>query len=126
MRNRPVLLVAFLFAAISWLSAQPAAHSNPSQNDPGPAITRGCLRGGLDSFTLTSKSGTTYELVGDTSQLSKLSGDEVSITGRKGSASDVSTGLSGYTGLATSNPTEGSAPMIRVTQVQKISDTCVK
>lgn len=125
MRNRsPVLLVALLFALISWVSAQPAHAS--SQAGARQAVTQGCLAGGVGSFTLTSKSGTTYELVGDASQLSKLNGEEVSITGSKGSASDISTGLSGYTGLSTSNPSAGSAPEIRVSQVKKISGTCAK
>jgi hypothetical protein len=92
--------------------------------DANQSTVRGCLSGAPDAFILASDSRTTYELVGDSTQLSRLVGKEVEVTGNEGSASGISTGVYGYTGLATSNPTAGTAPTIRVTAANKISDDC--
>lgn len=125
-----MLFVVLLFASVAFVvaqqNAQPNSSSSSSQTDPRPSTVKGCLAGADGNFTLASQSGTTFQLVGDAAQLSKLAGMEVSVTGMKGSASDISTGQSGYTGLSTSNPTAGTAPMIRVKHAKKIADTCAK
>jgi hypothetical protein len=121
MRNL-LLIISSLLVSCSLLSAQQNDRSEKSSGDPGQTTVRGCLS--PSALALTSDSGTTYELVGDSSQLGKLAGKEVSVTGAKGSASAISTGTPGGTGLSTSNPTAGTAPTIRVTAAKKISDHC--
>jgi hypothetical protein len=123
MRNL-LLITAFLFISFSRLLAQQDAGSDKSFPDANQSTVHGCLNGAPSAFTLASDSGTTYELVGDSTQLSQLVGKEVDITGSKGSASGISTGVTGYTGLATSNPTAGTAPTIRVTTAKETSDHC--
>lgn len=112
----------FLLACVGWLTGQPAAPGG----DPGRANVQGCLSGMADSFTLTTKSGKTYMLVGDSKLLNNLAGREVRITGEKGSATDISDGMSGRTGEGTSNPTAGTAPTIKVTRATKVADQCAK
>lgn len=117
------LVLTFCFA----LSGSACAQGTSANSSAGSSHStfQGCLRGAAGSFELiTSKK--TYELVGNESELSKLAGREVSITGDKGSASGESTDVSGHTGDATSNPTAGTAPTIRVTSVTQISEHCGK
>jgi hypothetical protein len=123
MRN-PILIVTFLLSSFALLWAQQPSRS--SSGDPSQSTVHGCLKGGPGAFTLAAHNGTTYELVGDSQQLSKLSGKEVSVSGMKGSASGISAGMSGHTGEATSNPTAGTAPTIRVSSAVKLADQCAK
>jgi hypothetical protein len=123
MRNL-LLLTASLFVSFSLLSAQPNPRSGQSSHDANQSTVRGCLAGAPGAFTLKSDSGTTYEIVGDSAQLSKLAGKEVSVTGSKGSATDISNGESGHTGMGTTQPSAGTAPTIRVTTAAEISDHC--
>lgn len=114
-------IAAFVVISFAMLFAQPPA--------PGPAAPahheyRGCLRGEGGNFRLVMASGHHYQLAGDKSQLQNLTDKEVMIKGYEGSASDVSTGMSGPTGEATSNPTAGTEPTIRVDSVSKVSDQC--
>lgn len=123
MRN-PTLIATFLLLSLGLLWGQP--HSNNSSGDSSQSTVRGCLKGAPGAFTLVGDNGTTYELVGDSQQLSKLAGNEVSVTGSKGSGTDMSTGMSGHTGEATSNPSAGTAPMIKVKKAVKVADQCAK
>lgn len=107
-------LVTFLLLSVGAVFAQP-----PAKHD-----YRGCLRGDEGGFRLVTNSGRTYALVGDKSQLANLADKEVMINGEEGSASDVSTGMSGRTGEATSNPTAGTEPTIQVKSANKIADQC--
>jgi hypothetical protein len=50
----------------------------------------GCLQGSNGNFALSDKSGTTYQLSGDTSKLSKHVGHEVQITGSTSASSAAS------------------------------------
>ncbi len=121
MRNF-TFLIAFLLGSFGLLLAQPPNSSAKAKDQS----YRGCLKGAPGAFRLTSDSGGTYELVGDSKQLAKLSGDEVMVKGSEGSASAIDTGAPGNSGLATSNPTAGTAPTIRVNSVIKTADQCSK
>jgi Protein of unknown function (DUF5818) len=72
-----ILIATSLFMSFGLLWAQPPRDSSQSS-------VQGCLQGGPGAFTLAADNGTTYELVGDSKQLSKLSGMEVTVTGMKG------------------------------------------
>jgi len=81
------LLTLVLLCSTAWLQAQDQYPQSPptgsSQTESGSSRTsiEGCLQGSNGSFTLTDNSGTTYQLQGDTSKLSKHVGHEVQITG---------------------------------------------
>lgn len=121
---RTLLLTSsfFLFVSLGWSTAQPASAGGDKDN---PKV-QGCLSGDGDSFTLKTTSGKTYMLVGDFKELNKLTGKEISVSGEKGSATDISDDMSGRTGEATSNPTAGTAPTIRVIHATKVADQCMK
>lgn len=115
---------AFLLASFGFLSAQQAGSANASDRSKASTF-EGCLQSSESGFTLKTNHQT-YEVTGDTAQLNNLSGKEVRITGKEGSASDVSTGAPGNSGLSTSNPSAGAAPTIQANKVNKISDQCRK
>jgi hypothetical protein len=116
------LTAAFVLMSFALSLAQPAAASPAPP--PKDHEYRGCLRGEDGNFRLAMSSGHHYQLAGDKSQLKNLTDKEVMIKGYEGSASDVSTGMSGPTGEATSNPTAGTEPTIRVDSATKVSDQC--
>jgi uncharacterized protein DUF5818 len=83
---RTILLALTLLASAAWVQAQsqyPQSSSSQSgsSGNSGQATVQGCLQGSSGSYTLTSDSGTTYQLQGDTSKLDKHVGHEVAITG---------------------------------------------
>src|SRR5882762_9451512 len=122
---KTLMLTAILLLSAAWLQAQqdPQAGSSPSGASPTSSkqadssksgssssqSVEGCLQGSSGNFTLTDKSGTTYQLAGDTSKLSEHVGHEVEI---KGSTSE-------------SSPTAaGGQQTLTVESVKQISKTC--
>jgi len=88
---------------------------------------QGCLSGSTGSYSLADNSGTTYQLQGDDSQLSKHVGQEVEVKGSESSASasPSSTSPSSSSSASTSSSTGASAgKAFNVTSVKKISSTC--
>jgi hypothetical protein len=67
--------------ARSSISTESAYETSQSQTSAGQTSVEGCLQGSDGNFTLADSSGTTYQLNGDTSKLSKHVGNEVQITG---------------------------------------------
>jgi len=111
-----------LLCATAWLQAQDPYPQNPptgsSQKDAASQTSvEGCLQGSNGNFTLTDNTGTTYQLQGDTSKLSKHVGHEVQITG---SPSDSSAAT------ASSGAPQGSsaAQTLTVDKMKHISETC--
>ncbi len=119
--RKMLLIAASLLLSTSQLLAQ--QNDNKDKSNGRQFVTQGCLLGAPGALRLKT-SGTTYEIVGDTAQMSDMVGKEVKVTGQEGSASDISTGLSGHTGLGTSNPTAGTAPTIKVKTAQVLSSDC--
>jgi hypothetical protein len=130
--TRALMLAAVLLLSAAWLQAQQDPQANPSnagsgqanasQTDPGSETTvQGCVQGSSGNFTLTDKSGTTYQLGGDTSKLAEHVGHEVQIKGTT-SGSNPSAGPSG------SNPSGtgagGSQSTLTVKEVKHMSKTC--
>ena len=86
-----LMLALALLCSTAWVQAQQDQYPQNPQNPPsgssqagtsaGETSVEGCLQGSNGNFTLTDKSGTTYQLSGDTSKLSKHVGHEVQITG---------------------------------------------
>lgn len=134
-----VFAISCLFFCALYLSAQtsPSQSSNPSSSQStSPSSSqstsatssqtgseheshvRGCLGGSSGSYTLTDKSGKTYQLSGDTSKLAEHVGHTVEITGTK---SSPSTGSSAATSSAAGSATE---PTLTVSSMKHISGTC--
>ncbi len=88
----------------------------------------GCLSGTDGNFSLTDKSGMTYQLQGENSDLSKHVGQEVRIEGMVSAASSASSSNSSSPSesSASSSPTSSSSSgnTLMVHKVKKISDSC--
>src|SRR5882724_12331272 len=110
-----------LLLAVVWLEAQDQhAGTNPSDKPTSAHATtlEGCLQASNSVFTLTDKSGMTYQIQGDNSALGEHVGHEVQITGTTQTASD--SGQSRETG-GTGSATQ---PIIYLQDVKHISTTC--
>ena len=93
--SRMVMLALALLLSTAWLQAQnqyPPSGSRQNKNSSGQTSIEGCLQGPNGSFTLTDSSGTTYQLQGDTSKLSKHVGHDVQITGSTSGSGPASPG----------------------------------
>jgi hypothetical protein len=128
---KKLMLAAILLLSAAWLQAQqyPQAGSSPSSASPSSSqsdssqsgsassqTVEGCLQGSDGNFTLTDKSGMTYQLAGDTSKLTEHVGHEVQI---KGSTS----GAGGAAG-ATAGAAAGGEQTLTVESVKHVSKTC--
>lgn len=116
-----------LLAVSAWAVAQqdPNSPNAPSSSAGSQAATQpsgsngiqGCLGGSGDNYTVTDKTGTTYQLQlppgGDTSKLKEHIGNEVLVTGALAAPGNAS--------AASSSPTQ---PSINVKGISKVSDTC--
>jgi hypothetical protein len=101
--------------------------SQSSSSATGQTTVEGCLSGSSGNYTLKDQNGTTYQLAGDTSQLSDHVGHEVQITGSTQSASastpSSSTGSSAASS-AQSGSSSSSQPTLNVASVKHIAATC--
>ena len=108
--------------------ASPADQASHAGQDASEAAAgssvEGCLGGAAGNFTLTDKSGTTYQLQlpagADSSKLTSHVGEEVRVSGTTSNAkggSDASAASAGGTA-------GGSQSTIAVTKIDKISDKC--
>jgi len=111
---RHLLLFSVLLLGTSWAAAQsyPSQGGEKSGNTAAQQSVKGCLSSASGTYTLTDKSGKTYQLAGDTSKLSEHVGHEVKITGTVASASTSS-------GAATTG-----GPTLEVSSMKHISKTC--
>jgi hypothetical protein len=113
-----LLLCALYVAAQTSPSQSPSSTTSQTTTSDHQTKVRGCLSGSGGNYTLTDKSGTTYQLSGDTSKLSEHVGHTVEITGTKGSPS---TGSSASTSGAAGSKTPET---LDVTSVKHISPNC--
>jgi hypothetical protein len=142
---RKIALMSVLLMA-TWAIAQtdqryPSTSQNPStsqsQSQMGTSTgnqisVQGCLAGSKGNYTLTDKSGNTYQLSAGTADLSSHVGQQVSISGTATPAAAGSTGAtagtSGTSGTAgttgTGSSTAAQGNQISVDTVSKISDSC--
>ncbi len=119
---RTFLLAISLLASAAWLQAQSqypqTGSSQKGASASGQTTVEGCLQGSDGNYTLTDKSGTTYQLQGDTSKLSAHVGHEVQITGSTTSASSATSPTTGTPAGATPQPT------LTVQNMKHLSKTC--
>jgi hypothetical protein len=122
---KTLTLVATLLLSTAWLMAQdPQTSSGSSQagsatsGSSGQTAVEGCLQGSSGNYTLTDKSGTTYQLQGDTSKLAEHVGHEVQITGSTSAGSAGSSASAGSSGAA------AGSQMLTVEKVKHMGKTC--
>ena len=135
------LLLSVLLLGLSWAvaqnstpststsssgSGQSSASSASQTSSGGETTVQGCLSGSSGSFTLTDKSGTAYQLTGDTAKLSEHVGHEVKVTGTTGSGAS-SAGSSSSDSSASSpssGASSGSQQTLQVTSVKHVAKSC--
>jgi hypothetical protein len=100
--SRLLLGAAILLLSSAWTLtlarvSTPPADRNPTsstQSSQQPAKSQtatleGCLSGAVDDFVLTDTHGKTYELTGDTAQLTARVGNKVRVWGHADSAAEA-------------------------------------
>jgi hypothetical protein len=96
---------AILLLSSAWTPAQvstPPTDQNPTSSTQSrqPANTQtatveGCLSSTVDAFVLTDAKGKTYELTGDTAQLTERAGHKVRVWGHADSTADAELMIAG-------------------------------
>ena len=120
---RMLLLTLTLVLSAAWLQAQDQYGSQAGSSQSGTnaaagqKTVQGCLQSSDGNYTLTDKSGTTYQLQGDTSKLSAHVGHEVQITGKTSSAGATSSAMGTQAGGT-------QQPILAVQSMKHISKTC--
>ena len=137
-----LLLLSVLLMSFSWAAAQDNSNQSMPQdqsqsqtsqsqngmsgqsqtpNNMGSQTTvKGCLNGSNGNYTLTDKSGTTYQLMGDSSKWGEHVGHEVKVMGTVGASAGAQTGESGGGG----GMGGGSGQTLQVSSVKHVSKTC--
>jgi len=113
-----ILLLSAVWAVAQY-GSQDSNQNNPSSASSGSMTVQGCLSGSDGSYTLTDKSGTAYNLTGNTAQLQAHVGHTISVTGM----SSNSGSSSGQTG-SMSSPSDSSHPSLMVSSFKHVSPTC--
>ena len=130
MRN--LLFLSVLLLGATWAMAQndqtptspsdqtPTAQSDATPTSSGGSMTvQGCLSGSDGNYMLTDKSGTMYQLTGDTAKLGEHVGHEVKITGT------ASGGTMSPSGSGDAGDTAGASKQtLQVSSVKHVSKSC--
>ena len=119
MKKTWMLTFTLLISAV-WLQSQnPPAAGNPSQPTEHANTVQGCLRGSVGNFVLTGNLGTTYQILGNASQLGKHIGHEVQIT-------DITSTSTWEADQDSGNRSTNSAQhqIIQLQDVKHVSNTC--
>ncbi len=120
---KTMMLLLALLVSTAWLTAQEYPQSGSKHTEgtaSGQTTVQGCLQSSNGSYTLISDSGTTYQLQGETSKLSKHVGHEVEITGSPSEAGSSTSGMSPHAGASAG----GSEQTLTVHSLKHISKTC--
>jgi len=131
------LLSVFLLCAVWAVAQTDSSQTNPSPSTTSPSqsttsagqtspssggetTVEGCLSGSSGNYTLTDKSGMSYQLTGDTAKLSEHVGHEIKVTGTTSSGSTAPSGSSS----GTAEQSNSSQQSLQVSSVKHISKTC--
>jgi hypothetical protein len=114
-----ILLLTAVWAVAQY-SSQPSTSSQSSSSDMSKTTIEGCLAGSGGNYTLTDKSGTTYQLTGDTAKLQNHVGHTIQVTGTSASNDSSMTGKQTGSMSASSD----AQPTFNVTSFKHISTTC--
>jgi hypothetical protein len=119
--KKMILLSSILLLSAVFALAQYGSQDNSSQSsasNAGMMTVQGCLSGSDGNFSLMdSKSGTTYQLTGDTARLQMHVGHTIQVTGTNAAGP-----ANGQTG-AMSSPSD-SHPTLMVSSFKHVSATC--
>jgi hypothetical protein len=123
-----ILISCFVLTCGMWVFSQAAwgqtYGGGSSQTDQSQTTVKGCLVGSSGDYTLTDKSGNTYQLAGDTSKLSEHVGHAVEVKGSKSSSSPTSSNPAATGPGSTSKAGSMNQSTLNVSSVKRISDTC--
>ena len=97
-------------------------NTNQAGNSDKRTKVTGCLAGSAGNYTISDKSGQTFQLSGDTSKLSEHVGHKVEITGTTMAAGDNPTGGDKDKSAGAGSPS--SQPTLSVSSIKLISDKC--
>ena len=118
--KRIFLLSSILLLSAVFATAQYESQPNDQSSSGATKTTiQGCLAGSDGNYSLTDKSGTTYQLTGDTAKLQAHVGHTISVTGTATSAS----GAAGMQTGSMSGPAEGQ-PTLNVMSFKHVSPNC--
>lgn len=123
--SRTILFSLVLLLCPAWMIAQQDSTQSSSSGQTAsasasassPTTIEGCLNGSDGNYTLTDKSGNTYQLAGDTGQLEKHVGHTIQVTGTTAMTS-ASTNQQG----AMSSPSQQNT--MNVTSFTHVSTSC--
>jgi hypothetical protein len=122
-------ILAFVLSCGVWVFSQAAwgqtyGGSAQTSSDQSQTSVQGCLAGSSGNYTLTDKSGTTYQLAGDTSKLSEHVGHTVEVKGTKSASSPTSSGPTSTGPGSTSKAGSMNQSTLNVSSVNHVSETC--
>lgn len=106
------VLLAFAMFAVAQSSQDQSAKGGASET-----TVQGCLSHSANGYTLTDKSGATYQLTGDTSKLTEHVGHTVEIRGMASTAGEAP-------GASSAETKAASPQTLEVSSVKHISAHC--
>lgn len=109
-----MLLISALCAVAQYERPDPSTDNSAA----GKTTIQGCLAGSTGSYSLTDKSGTTYQLTGDTAKMQAHVGHTIKVTG----TSEDSSSTAGQSG-SMSAPSEAQ-PTFNVSSFKHVSTSC--
>jgi Protein of unknown function (DUF5818) len=150
---RQILLASVLLLGASWMAAQTSSgtgqanqsgaagsgqsttgqssgnmgNNGQTSNTAAQKTVTGCLSESNGQYTLTTKHGHSYELMGESSELANHVGHEIRVTGTETSGSAAAANGAGSAASGNDNgmaQSASSAHTIQVTSFKHISKTC--
>lgn len=131
--RRMILLSFIILLSTVWAAAQTGSGSNSGSQATSPATSpatrpatspvtnqmtiQGCLGGAVGEFTLTDKTGITYQLNGNTDKMNAHVGETVRVTGLRPSGGALPGAMSEDVGSNT-------PPSLSVISFEHISPNC--
>jgi hypothetical protein len=124
--KRIILISSLLLLSSIWAAAQYEAQSNTSQSssDSNKMTVQGCLSGSPGSYSLMDKSGTTYQLTGDTAKLQAHVGHTIQVTGTSSASSAGSSSSTMGKPVGSMSTPADAQPTLSVTSFKHVSPSC--
>jgi hypothetical protein len=119
--RKTILLSSILFLSAVWAVGQYGNSSSQSSTDQ--TTIEGCLSGSNGNYTLTDKSGATYQLTGETAKLGAHVGHDMQLTGTSSTSSASETDSNADQPSSISG-SASSQQMFNVTSFKHISKNC--
>ncbi len=114
---RHLVLFSVLLLGTSWAAAQSYPSQGKAGNTGAQETVKGCLSSTGGTYTLTDKSGKSFQLAGDTAKLTEHVGHEIKVTGNVSSASASSSD-------ATTGQTGAGQPTLEVSSFKHVAKSC--